>query len=604
MTSLDHIRNFCIIAHIDHGKSTLADRILEYTNVVSAREAREQYLDRMDLERERGITIKAQTVRIPYTDKDGTNYVLNLIDTPGHVDFGYEVSRSLAACDGALLVVDATQGVEAQTLANVYMALDHNHEIIPILNKIDLPSADPDRVRQEIEDSIGLDCSDSVDVSAKTGLNIDKVLDAIVHRLPAPQGDREAPLKALIFDSWYDSYQGVVVLFRIMDGSLKLGDTIHLMAGNRDYEVVRLGVFSPNAIDVNELGAGEVGFLCANIKELGHARVGDTITLRDNPADAPVPGFKEVKPMVFCGLYPTDAADYENLKTALEKLQLNDAAFSFEPETSTALGFGFRCGFLGLLHMEIIQERLEREFQVELIATAPSVIYKVDTTDGKTFDIDNPAKFPDGSKIKALYEPYVRMDIHVPTEFVGNVLKLCEEKRGIQKNLGFITTNRAVITYEMPFAEIVFDFFDKLKSGTRGYASMDYTPIDYRESSLVKLDILLNGAPVDALAVIVHKDNAYPYGRALALKLKRTIPRQMFEVAIQAAIGNKVIARETVSAYRKDVLAKCYGGDITRKRKLLEKQKEGKKRMKRMGNVELPQEAFLAALKVGDDGGK
>ena len=604
MTSLDHIRNFSIIAHIDHGKSTLADRILEYTGVVSAREARDQYLDRMDLERERGITIKAQTVRIPYTDKDGEKYILNLIDTPGHVDFGYEVSRSLAACDGALLVVDATQGVEAQTLANVYMALDHDHEIIPILNKIDLPSADPDRVRKEIEDSIGLDCTDSVDVSAKTGLNIDKVLDAIVHRLPAPQGSSDAPLKALIFDSWYDSYQGVVVLFRIMDGTLKLGDMIHLMAGNRDYEVVRLGVFSPNAIDVQSLGAGEVGFLCANIKELGHARVGDTITLRDNPAAEPVPGFKEVKPMVFCGLYPTDAADYENLKTALEKLQLNDAAFSYEPETSTALGFGFRCGFLGLLHMEIIQERLEREFQVELIATAPSVIYKVDTTDGRTLVIDNPAKFPDGSKVKALYEPYVRMDIHVPTEYVGNVLKLCEEKRGIQKNLGFITTNRAVITYEMPFAEIVFDFFDKLKSGTRGYASMDYTPIDYRESSLVKLDILLNGAPVDALAVIVHKDNAYPYGRALALKLKRTIPRQMFEVAIQAAIGNKVIARETVSAYRKDVLAKCYGGDITRKRKLLEKQKEGKKRMKRMGNVELPQEAFLAALKVGDDGGK
>ena len=604
MTSLDKIRNFCIIAHIDHGKSTLADRILEYTGVVSAREARDQYLDKMDLERERGITIKAQTVRIPYTDKDGSQYVLNLIDTPGHVDFGYEVSRSLAACEGALLVVDATQGVEAQTLANVYMALDHNHEIVPILNKIDLPSADPDRVRQEIEDTIGLDCTDSVDVSAKTGLNIDKVLDAIVHRLPSPKGDRSAPLKALIFDSWYDSYQGVVVLFRIMDGTLKLGDVIHLMAGDRDYEVVRLGVFSPNAVDVKELAAGEVGFLCANIKELGHARVGDTITLRDNPAAEPVPGFKEVKPMVFCGLYPTDAADYENLKTALEKLQLNDAAFSYEPETSSALGFGFRCGFLGLLHMEIIQERLEREFQVELIATAPSVIYKVDTTDGKTLTIDNPAKFPDGSKIKALYEPYVRMDIHVPTEFVGNVLKLCEEKRGIQQNLGYLTTNRAVITYDMPFAEIVFDFFDKLKSGTRGYASMDYTPIDYRESDLVKLDILLNGAPVDALAVIVHKDNAYPYGRALALKLKRTIPRQMFEVAIQAAIGNKVIARETVSAYRKDVLAKCYGGDITRKRKLLEKQKEGKKRMKRMGNVELPQEAFLAALKVGDDGGK
>jgi len=601
MSNLSHIRNFSIIAHIDHGKSTLADRILEYTGVVTAREAREQYLDRMDLERERGITIKAQTVRIPYTDKNGEKYVLNLIDTPGHVDFGYEVSRSLAACDGALLVVDATQGVEAQTLANVYMALDHDHEVVPILNKIDLPSADPDRVRSEIEESIGLDCTDSVDVSAKTGLNIDQVLEAIVHRLPAPEGNSNAPLKALIFDSWYDSYQGVVVLFRIMDGILKLGDTIHLMASDRDYEVVRLGVFSPNAVDVKELGAGEVGFLCANIKELGHARVGDTITLKERPAEEPVPGFKEVKPMVFCGLYPTDAADYENLKTALEKLQLNDAAFSYEPETSTALGFGFRCGFLGLLHMEIIQERLEREFQVELIATAPSVIYKVDTTDGKTMTIDNPAKFPDPAKIAALYEPYVSMDIHVPTEYVGNVLKLCEEKRGIQKNLGFITSNRAVITYEMPFAEIVFDFFDKLKSGTRGYASMDYTPIDYRDSSLVKLDILLNGAPVDALAVIVHRDNSYHYGRALALKLKRTIPRQMFEVAIQAAIGNKVIARETVSAYRKDVLAKCYGGDISRKRKLLEKQKEGKKRMKRMGNVELPQEAFLAALKVGDD---
>ena len=601
MSNLSHIRNFSIIAHIDHGKSTLADRILEYTGVVTAREAREQYLDRMDLERERGITIKAQTVRIPYTDKNGEKYVLNLIDTPGHVDFGYEVSRSLAACDGALLVVDATQGVEAQTLANVYMALDHDHEVVPILNKIDLPSADPDRVRSEIEESIGLDCTDSVDVSAKTGLNIDQVLEAIVNRLPAPDGNSNAPLKALIFDSWYDSYQGVVVLFRVMDGILKLGDTIHLMASDRDYEVVRLGVFSPNAVDVKELGAGEVGFLCANIKELGHARVGDTITLKERPASEPVPGFKEVKPMVFCGLYPTDAADYENLKTALEKLQLNDAAFSYEPETSTALGFGFRCGFLGLLHMEIIQERLEREFQVELIATAPSVIYKVDTTDGKTMTIDNPAKFPDPAKIAALYEPYVSMDIHVPTEYVGNVLKLCEEKRGIQKNLGFITSNRAVITYEMPFAEIVFDFFDKLKSGTRGYASMDYTPIDYRESALVKLDILLNGAPVDALAVIVHRDNAYPYGRALALKLKRTIPRQMFEVAIQAAIGNKVIARETVSAYRKDVLAKCYGGDISRKRKLLEKQKEGKKRMKRMGNVELPQEAFLAALKVGDE---
>ena len=604
MINIKNIRNFCIIAHIDHGKSTLADRILEYTGILSEREARDQYLDKMDIERERGITIKAQTVRIPYAAKDGEQYILNLIDTPGHVDFGYEVSRSLAACDGALLVVDATQGVEAQTLANVYMALDHDHEIIPVLNKIDLPSADAERVRNEIEETIGLDCSNAVEVSAKTGLNIDKVLDAIISDLPCPSGDPSKPLKALIFDSWYDSYQGVVVLFRILDGSLKLGDMIHLMQGDHDYEVVRLGVFSPNAIDVKTLSAGEVGFLCANIKELGHARVGDTITLRDHPASEAVPGFKEVKPMVFCGLYPTDAADYENLKTALEKLQLNDAAFSYEPETSSALGFGFRCGFLGLLHMEIIQERLEREFQVELIATAPSVIYRIDTTANQTIYIDNPSKLPDFSKIKAIYEPYVRIDIHVPSEFVGNVLKLCEEKRGIQKNLAFITSTRTVITYEMPFAEIFFDFFDKLKSGTKGYASMDYTPIDYREADLVKLDILLNGAPVDALSVIVHRETAYPYGRALALKLKRTIPRQMFEVAIQAAIGNKIIARETVTAYRKDVLAKCYGGDITRKRKLLEKQKEGKKRMKRMGNVELPQEAFLAALRVDDGGAK
>ena len=604
MINIKNIRNFCIIAHIDHGKSTLADRILEYTGILSEREARDQYLDKMDIERERGITIKAQTVRIPYAAKDGEQYILNLIDTPGHVDFGYEVSRSLAACDGALLVVDATQGVEAQTLANVYMALDHDHEIIPVLNKIDLPSADAERVRNEIEETIGLDCSNAVEVSAKTGLNIDKVLDAIISDLPSPSGDPSKPLKALIFDSWYDSYQGVVVLFRILDGSLKLGDMIHLMQGDHDYEVVRLGVFSPNAIDVKTLSAGEVGFLCANIKELGHARVGDTITLRDHPASEAVPGFKEVKPMVFCGLYPTDAADYENLKTALEKLQLNDAAFSYEPETSSALGFGFRCGFLGLLHMEIIQERLEREFQVELIATAPSVIYRIDTTANQTIYIDNPSKLPDFSKIKAIYEPYVRIDIHVPSEFVGNVLKLCEEKRGIQKNLAFITSTRTVITYEMPFAEIFFDFFDKLKSGTKGYASMDYTPIDYREADLVKLDILLNGAPVDALSVIVHRETAYPYGRALALKLKRTIPRQMFEVAIQAAIGNKIIARETVTAYRKDVLAKCYGGDITRKRKLLEKQKEGKKRMKRMGNVELPQEAFLAALRVDDGGAK
>ena len=601
MPTQDRIRKFCIIAHIDHGKSTLADRILELTRVVSAREARQQYLDKMDLERERGITIKAQTVRIPYLAADGLEYELNLIDTPGHVDFNYEVSRSLAACEGALLVVDATQGVEAQTLANVYLALDHDHEIIPVLNKIDLPSAEVDRVKAEIEESIGLDCAEALPVSAKTGMGVDAVLEAIVRRLPAPKGDPDAPLKALIFDSWYDSYQGVVTLFRVMDGAVRLGDRIRLMSTGKEYEVLRLGVFSPEASDVKELTAGEVGFLCGSIKELGDARVGDTLTLADNPAREAVPGFKEVKPMVFCGLYPTESDEYENLKAALEKLQLNDAAFSFEPETSQALGFGFRCGFLGLLHMEIIQERLEREFEVGLIATAPSVVYKVDTVDGKTLEIDNPSHLPDPTKIRALYEPYVSMDIHVPNEYVGNVMKLCEEKRGTQKNLHYLAANRVVVTYEMPFAEIVYDFFDRLKSATRGYASMDYQPIDYRDSDLVRLDIMLNGEPVDALAVIVHRDKAYAYGRSLALKLKRTIPRQLFQVAIQAAIGQKIIARETVSAFRKDVTAKCYGGDITRKRKLLEKQKEGKKRMKRMGNVELPQEAFLAALKVGDE---
>ena len=492
MPTQDRIRNFCIIAHIDHGKSTLADRILELTRVVSAREARQQYLDRMDLERERGITIKAQTVRIPYVAADGKEYELNLIDTPGHVDFNYEVSRSLAACEGALLVVDATQGVEAQTLANVYLALDHDHEIIPVLNKIDLPSAEVERVKAEIEESIGLDCSEALPVSAKTGMGVDAVLEAIVKRLPAPRGNPDAPLKALIFDSWYDSYQGVVTLFRVVDGAVRLGDTIRLMSTGKEYEVLRLGVFSPEAADVRELTAGEVGFLCGSIKELGDARVGDTITLADNPAAVPVPGFKEVKPMVFCGLYPTESDDYENLKAALEKLQLNDAAFSFEPETSQALGFGFRCGFLGLLHMEIIQERLEREFEVGLIATAPSVVYKVDTVDGKTLEIDNPSHLPDPTKTRALYEPYVSMDIHVPNEYVGNVMKLCEEKRGTQKNLHYLAANRVVVTYEMPFAEIVYDFFDRLKSATRGYASMDYQPIDYRESDLVRLDILLN----------------------------------------------------------------------------------------------------------------
>ncbi|HZF61575.1 MAG TPA: translation elongation factor 4 [Desulfovibrio sp.] len=601
MPNQENIRNFCIIAHIDHGKSTLADRILELTQVVSKREARQQYLDKMDLERERGITIKAQSVRIPYKAQNGQMYELNLIDTPGHVDFNYEVSRSLAACEGALLVVDATQGVEAQTLANVYLALDHDHEIVPVLNKIDLPSAEVERVKAEIEESIGLDCSEAMPVSAKTGMGVDAVLEAIVHRLPPPKGDVAGPLKALIFDSWYDSYQGVVILFRIMDGAIKRNDMVRLMSTGKEYEVLRLGVFSPEATDVNELHAGEVGFMCGSIKDLGDARVGDTITLVENPAVTPVPGFTEVKPMVFCGLYPTESDEYENLKTALEKLQLNDAAFSFEPETSQALGFGFRCGFLGLLHMEIIQERLEREFEVSLIATAPSVVYKVDTNDGKTLQIDNPSHLPDPTKIRALYEPYVNMDIHVPNDYVGNVMKLCEEKRGMQKNLHYLATNRVVVTYELPFAEIVYDFFDRLKSATRGYASMDYHPLDYRESDLVRLDIMLNGETVDALAVIVHRDRAYTYGRGLALKLKRSIPRQLFQVAIQAAIGQKIIARETVSAFRKDVTAKCYGGDITRKRKLLEKQKEGKKRMKRMGNVELPQEAFLAALKVGDE---
>ncbi|MFV0349580.1 MAG: translation elongation factor 4 [Halodesulfovibrio sp.] len=601
MAKQEHIRNFSIIAHIDHGKSTLADRILDITGLVQARDKKEQYLDRMDIERERGITIKAQAVRIPYKAKNGTEYILNLIDTPGHVDFGYEVSRSLAACEGALLVVDASQGVEAQTLANVYLALDHDLEVIPVLNKIDLASAEPERVKGEIEEVIGLDTTDALGVSAKTGLNVEQVLEAIVERLPAPDGDPDAPLKALIFDSWYDSYQGVIIMFRVVDGTLRKGDKIRLMATGKEYEVTKLGAFSPEMIEMKSLTAGEVGYLCATIKELGDAKVGDTVTLVSNPADAPVPGFKVVKPMVFCGLYPSDANEYEPLKYALEKLQLNDASFSYEAETSQALGFGFRCGFLGLLHMEIIQERLEREFDVDLIATAPSVIYKIKTVDGRTLDIDSPAKLPDPTKIDTLYEPVVRCEIHVPDEYVGNVLKLCEEKRGLQKDLKYLTSSRVIITYELPFAEIVYDFFDKLKSYTRGYASMDYEIIDYRDSNLVKLDLLINGEPVDALSIIVHRDKAQYHGRAVALKLKNTIPRQMFEVVIQAAIGTKVIARERNAPMRKNVTAKCYGGDITRKRKLLEKQKEGKKRMKRMGNVELPQEAFLAALKVGDD---
>jgi GTP-binding protein LepA len=598
MVPLKNIRNFSIIAHIDHGKSTLADRILEISGVLSEREKRDQYLDRMELERERGITIKAQSVRIPYIGEDGQHYILNLIDTPGHVDFSYEVSRSLAACDGALLVVDASQGVEAQTLANVFMALDNDLEIIPVLNKIDLPSADPERVAHEIEDLIGLDCTDPLLVSAKTGQGVRRVLERIIRDIPPPKGDPQAPLKALIFDSWYDSYLGVVVLFRILEGSIRSGQRIQFFSNKKTFETTKLGVFSPDAIEAFDLGPGEVGFLCAAIKELKDARVGDTITTADNPTTTPFPGFKKIKPMVFCGLYPEEPAEYEPLKNALEKLQLNDAAFSFEPETSQALGFGFRCGFLGLLHMEIIQERLEREFNVRLIATAPSVVYRVTTVSGTVADIDNPSKLPSQQETASIAEPYVRAEIHVPNEFVGGVLKLCEEKRGIQKDLKYVSTSRVIITYELPFAEIVFDFFDRLKSATKGFASLDYEIIDYRPGDLVKLDILINSDQVDAMSIITHRENAYRRGRALALKLKRVIPRQMFEVIIQAAIGQKIIARERNAPLRKNVTAKCYGGDITRKRKLLEKQKEGKKRMKRMGNVELPQEAFLAALQL------
>ena len=601
MSKISKIRNFSIIAHIDHGKSTLADRILEITGMVGDRDKKEQYLDKMDLERERGITIKAQTVRIPYTDADGEKYILNLIDTPGHVDFSYEVSRSLSACEGALLVVDATQGVEAQTLANVYLALDNDLEVIPVLNKIDLPSADPELIAKEIEDVIGLDCSNPIMVSAKTGKNVQQVLDAVVHLLPPPEGDPDAPLKALIFDSWYDSYQGVVVLFRIIDGQFKKGDRIKIFSSGKKFEVTRLGAFMPEAVDMKVMGPGEVGFMCASMKELGDAPVGDTITLADNPTAAPYPGFKPVKPMVFSGLYPVEPSEYENLKAALEKLQLNDAAFSYEPETSQALGFGFRCGFLGLLHIEIVQERLEREFEAKLITTAPSVIYEVETVTGETLIIDNPSKLPDPTKISCIREPFVRLEVHVPNEYVGAVLALCEEKRGIQKNMAYLTENRVVITYEMPFAEVMYDFFDKLKSSTKGYASLDYEIIDYREADLVRLDILINGDPVDAFSSIVHRENSARIGRSLALKLKRSIPRQMFEVIIQAAIGNKIVAKERNAPFRKDVTAKCYGGDISRKRKLLEKQKEGKKRMRRMGNVEIPQEAFLSVLKTDEE---
>lgn len=598
---MKNIRNFSIIAHIDHGKSTLSDRIIQICGGLSDREMEAQVLDSMDLERERGITIKAQSVTLDYKASDGETYQLNFIDTPGHVDFSYEVSRSLAACEGALLVVDAGQGVEAQTLANCYTAMEMDLEVVPVLNKIDLPAADPERVADEIEDIVGIDAHDAVRCSAKTGVGVTDVLERLVRDIPPPEGDPDAPLQALIIDSWFDNYLGVVSLVRIKNGTMRKGDKIKVMSTGQVYNADRLGIFTPKQVDRTELKCGEVGWLVCAIKDILGAPVGDTLTAARNPADKALPGFKKVKPQVYAGLFPVSSDDYEAFRDALGKLSLNDASLFYEPESSTALGFGFRCGFLGLLHMEIIQERLEREFQVDLIATAPSVIYRVETTDGKTTEIDNPSKLPDPARITNLYEPYVRIDIHVPSDYVGNVMKLCEEKRGIQKNMGYLAQNRVVITYELPFAEIVFDFFDRLKSATRGYASMDYEVIDYRASNLVRLDILLNGEAVDALAVIVHKDKSYAYGRALALKLKRTIPRQMFEVAIQAAIGQKVIARETISALRKNVTAKCYGGDITRKRKLLEKQKEGKKRMKRMGNVELPQEAFLAALQVGDE---
>ncbi len=590
------LRNFSIIAHIDHGKSTLADRFLELTGLVTGRDKKEQFLDRMDLERERGITIKSQTVRMPYKAGDGQDYILNLIDTPGHVDFNYEVSRSLAACEGAILLVDASQGVEAQTLANAYLALENELEIIPVLNKVDLPGVEPERIIQEIEEAIGLDCSNLLQVSAKTGYQTAQVLERIVQEVPRPHGNLQAPLKALIFDSWYDAYQGVVVLFRIFDGYVQQGQKIMMFSNKKEFEISSLGIYSPNPQQVEWLGPGEVGFMFANIKDLSQARVGDTISWAHNPVSQPCPGFKKIQPMVFCGLYPTEPAKYDPLKKALERLQLNDTAFSFEPETSQALGFGFRCGFLGLLHMDIIQERLEREFQAELIATAPSVIYEVHHKDGKIQKVDNPSLLPESKDIEAIAEPFVRMEIHTPNAYVGKVLELCEEKRGLQKELRYLTSARVIITYALPFAEIVFDFFDQLKSMTRGYASLDYELIGFFSSDLVRLDILINSEPVDSMSCIVHRDQAYQQGRRLAQKLKQLIPRQLFEVIVQACIGQKVVARERVAPLRKNVTAKCYGGDITRKRKLLEKQKQGKRRMKKMGNIELPQEAFLAAM--------
>ena len=591
-----NIRNFSIIAHIDHGKSTLADRLLESTGALSSREMTEQVLDSMDLEKERGITIKAHAVRLNYTANDGKSYILNLIDTPGHVDFSYEVSRSLASCEGSLLVVDAKQGVEAQTVANTYLAIEHNQEIIPVINKIDLPGADPEKVKKQIEDVIGIDCSEAVLASAKEGIGIKEILEAIVKKIPLPLGSDGAPLKALIFDSWFDNYQGVIVLVRVFEGIIMPGMRIKLMATNKEYEVARVGVLTPKPLDVSELSSGEVGYIIAGIKNISDTKIGDTITDAHNPASSPLAGYKEIKPMVFCGLYPVETHQYEALKIALEKLRLNDSSFSCEPETSSALGFGFRCGFLGLLHMEIVKERLEREFELSLISTAPTVVYRMTDMKGKEISVDNPSSLPENF-IK-IEEPFVKVSVFVPQEHVGQILELCQAKRGTQKEFTYISKDRIMIAYELPLNEILWDFYDSLKSLSRGYASMDYEFIGYRESKLVKLDILLNGEPVDALSLIVHNDNAYYKGRQIVEKLRQVIPRQLFEVVIQAAFAGKIIARENIKALRKNVLAKCYGGDITRKRKLLEKQKEGKKKMKQIGKVEIPQEAFLSVLKV------
>jgi GTP-binding protein LepA len=600
MTDLARIRNFSVVAHIDHGKSTLADRLIQATGGLTSREMKEQVLDSMEIERERGITIKAQTVRLAYRAKNGEDYVLNLMDTPGHVDFAYEVSRCLAACEGALLVVDASQGVEAQTLANVYHAIDAGLEIVPVLNKVDLPAAEPDRVRQQIEDVIGLDASDAIPISAKTGFNIEAVLEAVVHRLPAPKGDAEAPLKALLIDSWYDSYLGVVVLVRVVDGELGKGQKVRMMATGASYTVERVGVFTPKQTPVETLGPGEVGFITAAIKQVADTQVGDTITDERRPAEAPLPGFKPAQQVVFCGLFPMDAAQFEDLREALSKLHLNDASFTYEMETSAALGFGFRCGFLGLLHLEIVRERLEREFNLELIATAPSVIYRIHLTNGEMIELHNPADMPDTVKIAKIEEPWIRATIFVPDEHLGAVLKLCEDRRGSQIELTY-AGSRAMVVYRLPLNEVVFDFYDRLKSVSRGYASFDYSIEGYHEGDLVKMTLLVNGEPVDALSMIVNRLRAETRGRAMCEKLKELIPRHLFQIPIQAAIGGKIIARETISALRKDVTAKCYGGDVTRKRKLLDKQKEGKKKMRQFGKVDIPQEAFIAALKMDQD---